>query len=402
MKVSKYIILAGLGMALFAGMSHAAQLEQLDLPTLPDAKLVTEINLPQGNILDSLAREYGPWLGISTLKQISAYIYDINPTKDAQEIIKFYDPTIAAQKWKTMVRSYENNQAAAILYNEQNGMLIIQIDAPSQNDRQATIVRIFGQMDPSKVSNPEGKLPDLFKRVVEGSTTGTTGSNGNNSSLRGASKIPTGQPISVPPSEKLHIKSTRSDIKAHVLGRTTAEIRLASRTDDPGELMRVEDRLVLALTPKLPVSEMLLPGAVPLFLEPTEGSVDLICGPGTDDRPVKLSIVSTSAPVTIEAFPLISGTHSIKSVSAEVNMQFSAVQGGVLSVEVTGKDLTVILPKDASARIQASATSGKVDNQTGVQPQSSAPDHMTIQMGSGKADITLRAINGDVRIKSSN
>lgn len=390
MKVSPYIILAGMALSLVTGAVSAAQLEQLDLPALPNAKLVTVINLPQGNILDSLAKEYGPWLGISAIRQISAFIYNISPSKDAQDILKFYDPTIAAQNWTTMVRSLDNNRAAAILFNEANGMLIIQIDPPAKNNRQATIVRIFGKMDPSKVANPEGKLPGLFRRVLEGAVPEAT-----NNDVRGTSKIPAGQPISVPPSARLHIKSTRSEIKARVLDRATTEIRLASRADDTGELIRIEDRLVLALTPKLLVSELVLPGTVPLLLELTDGSLDL----SFDDKPVKLSIVATSAPVTLTAFPLISGVHSIKSVGGEVHVDLASAQGGALNVEVTGKGLTVTLPRDASARIRASATSGRIDNLTGVQPKDSASDRLDLQLGEGKADLTLRAVGGDIRIK---
>jgi hypothetical protein len=397
MKVSRYIILAAMALALSTVVCSAAPLEQIDVPALPDAKLATEINLPQGSILDSLTKEYGPWLGISDLKQISAFIYDINPAKDARDIMAFYDPTITAQDWKTMVRSVDSGQAVGIFYNEHRGMLIIQIDAPNKSERQATVIRIFARMDPSKISNAEGKLPDLFKKVIKGSVPEATASD-----VQAASKIPTDQPISVPPSQRLHIKSTRSDIKARVLDRATAEIRLASHVDDPGELIRIEERLILALTPKLPVSEIILPGTVPVLLEPTEGSLDVSCGPGASDRPIRLGIVATGAPVTVEGFPLISGTHTIKSIGGPVQIDFASVQGGVLNVEVTGKDLVVNLPKDASALISATATSGAIENLTGVQAQNPGPDHISLQLGTGKADMILRVVNGTIRIKYSN
>ena len=394
MKVSKYIILAATALAFYAGVCSAAPLEKIDVPALADAKLATEINLPQGSILDSLTKEYGPWLGISDLKQISALIYDIDAAKDARAILGFYDPTISAQDWKTMVRSLNDGQAVAILYNERRGMLIIQIDPPSKSKRQATVIRIFAQMDPSKISNAEGKLPDLFKKVIQGSVPEVASSD-----VQAASKIPTDQPISVPPSQRLHIKSTRSDIKARVLDRSTAEIRLASRVDDPGELIRIEERLILALTPKLPVSEIILPGTVPVLLEPTEGSLDVSCGPGAADRPVRLGIVATGAPVTIEGFPLISGRHTVKSIGGPVSLDFSTIQGGVLNVEVTGKDLVVNVPRDASALISATATSGSIENLTGVQAQNPGPDHISLQLGTGKADMILRVVNGAIRIR---
>jgi hypothetical protein len=372
----------------------ASPTENLGLPTLPDATLVTEISLSPGNLLDALARDYGPWLGFSSLRQVNAFIYNINPTRSSQEIFGFYGPAIAQQNWKTMVKSFDKGRALAVLYNEQNGMLIINIEPPGREDRQATIVRIFGKMDPTKVANPEMKLPDLFKRVVESAAPGSTGAD-----VRGASRIPTGQPISVPPSSRLHVKSTRSEIRAQVFDRTTVEVRLASRSDDPGELVRIEDRLVLALTPKLAVSELILPGAVPILLELTEGSLTLSCGPGPNDRPVRLNVASTGAGVTLDAFPLISGTHMVKSVGGEVRIALSAAQGGVLTAEVTGRDLTVAIPKNASARVTATVTSGRIDNLTGVQPQDSGPDRMSLQFGAGKAEIALRAINGRICIR---
>lgn len=400
MKMKTPIILA-IGVVIVSAMSMSAppavagSMESLGLPTLPDATLVTEINVPPGNLLDALARDYGPWLGFSSLRQVNAFIYGINLTRSSQEIYGFYDPTITQQNWKTMVKSFDKGRALAVLYNEQNGMLIINIEPPSREDRHATIVRIFGTMDPTRVANPEQKLPDLFKRVVESAVPDSTGGN-----VRGASRIPTGQPISVPPSDRLHIRSTRSEIKAQVFDRSTVEVRLPSRADDAGELVRIEDRLVLALTPKLAVSEIILPGAVPILLEPTEGSLTLSCGPGQNDRPVRLNVASTGAAVTLRGFPLLSGTHVVKSVGGEVGITLSTAQAGVLTAEVTGRDLTLAVPRNASARVTATVTSGRIDNLTGVQPQDSGPDRMSLLFGTGKAEITLRAVNGRIRITS--
>lgn len=395
MKAHPEILAVLVLIAAIAGSSVAdpSPLEKLGLPALPDATLVTEIDLPPGNLLDALARDYGPWLGFTSLRQVKGLIYDINRTRSSQEIYRFLDPTIARQNWKTMVRSFNNNKAVAVLYNEQSGMLIINIEPPGE-DRQATIIRIFGTMDPTKVANPERRLPDLFRQVIQSAIPGATGA-----SVLGASRMPIGQPISVPPSRTLHVKTARSAINAQIFDRPTVEIRLTSRTDDPGELVRVEDRLVLALTPKLDISEMFLPGPFPILLELTEGSLDLSCGPGPNDRPSRLSISSTSALVNIQSLPLISGTHTVKSVGGEVRMALSAVLGGVLSVEVTGKNLTFSVPKVGSARIQAFTTSGRIENQTGLPPEESGPDHLGLKIGSGVADITLRAINGNIVVK---
>ena len=370
-------------------------MQKLGLPTLPDATLVTQIEIPPGNLLDGLARDYGPWLGITSLSQVTGLVYDINRTRGSQDIYGLLGPAVAQQNWKTMVLSFSNNKAVAVLYNEQSGMLIVNIDAPGE-ERQATIIRFFGTIDPTKVANPKRRLPDLFRQVIQSAIPGATGA-----SVLGASRIPIGQPISVAPSRTLHVQTTRSAVNAQIFDRPTVEIRLTSRTDDPGELVRVEDRLVLALTPKLDVSEMFLPGPFPILLELTEGSLDLSCGPGPNDRPSRLNISSTGTLVNVQSLPLISGTHTVKSVGGEVRMSLSAVLGGVLSVEVTGKNLTFSLPKVGSARIQAFTTSGRIENQTGLPPEESGPDHLGLKIGSGVADITLRAINGNIVVTCS-
>jgi hypothetical protein len=394
MKVRIGIILVCGVVALLANVCGAAQLLQMDIPRLPDSKLVTEINLPEGAILDSLAREYGQWLGMSDLKQISATMYSIAPKTNSADVLGFYDTFIAAQNWKTVVRSLENKSGAAILYNEKNGMLIIQVDPPGKADRQATVVRIFGVMDPSKMSNPEVRLPGLFQRVVEGSKPDASAP-----VQPGSMRIPADQPIAIPPSGRLDVKSTRSDINARLVGRNTAKLSVADGMNDTGELTRVDDRLVLTLSPKLPVAELSLPCAVPVLLEPTEGSLLVTFSSNPDSLPARLSVVSTGAPVTIDGLPLISGTHSVKSLGGEVNVRLSAAQGGVLNVETTGKNLTINLPRNSSAVVEASVTAGHIENQTGVQPDHPSADRIGLKFGAGNAKVTLKAVSGDLKIR---
>ncbi len=331
---------------------------------------------------------------------MSNVTYAIAPAVKADQVFKFYEPPITKQGWKTISRDFSENSLTAILFNEKKGLLYMNVNRPGAGDRELTLMRVFGKVDPSKAVTPSQR--PLAETSAPGS--GPT----DHAKLFGAqagiyqqaaSRIPTGQPIAIPPSQKLHIRAARSEIRARVLSQNTAEVRLASRTGDPGELMRIGERLVLTLTPELAVQEIILPHPVALLLELTEGSLTLSCGPGPDDRPARLSVVATGAPVTLELLPLISGMHTVKSIGGEVRIVFSTVQGGILDVEVTGKDLTAALPRDASATLRVSAPSGKIENLTGVQPQEVTADRIGLQMGAGKADISLRAINGTVCIK---
>ena len=388
-------LVVGIVLALAARASADSQeglLEELGLPALPGAKLLTQRSLPSGKLLDDIIEVYGPLLGLSDVRHVSIVTYAIEPAAEARQVFKFYEPTMSEQDWKTMFCDFEDNSATIILVNEKKGMLYMDIDSPGGADRELTLMKVFGKLDPSKVASPGGKLPDQIKTVVRNALP-----NRAPGSVQVASRIPTGQPISIPPSEKLHIRSTRSEIRASVVDRNTAEIQLAFRADDPGELLRVDERLVLALTPKLAVTEVILPSTIPLLIELTEGSLDLSCEPG--GPPVKLSVVSTGAPVVLESFPLTSGIHTVKAIGGQARITLSAVQGGVLEVEVTGGDLILTLPRDSSAALDATVLSGKIQNFTGVEPVSETSDHASLRLGDGKAEISLRAIGGTVCIK---
>lgn len=397
MKVKLYVLMAAWIMLTLAAMTPAIAepaarnlLEELQLPEFPGSKLLTEINLPAGKLLDSLAKEFGPWLGLSEIKQVSVLVYSIEQDAMPQEVLKFYEPSIAKKEWKTMVRSFAKDQGLAILFNEKLGMLVMSVDPPSRREREMTLIRIQGLMDPSRIADPDKRLPGLIGKMVESAADG--------GSPQSAATIPIGRPISVPPSEKLHVKATRSDVKARMANGNTAEVRMNSRTDDAGELVRIDERLVLALPPKADVEEIILPAAVPILLELTDGSLELLGGP---DAPAKLNIVSTGAPVDVLSFPLVSGSHNIKVMGGAVNVSLSQVSGGALEIEATGKDIMLEIPVGSSARITATATSGKIRNLSGVEPSQASDDTASLQFGAGKAEISLRAVNGNVCIKTT-
>lgn len=403
MKTKSLILLIAVlmlaGQTLWAARSSL--METLGLPIFPGAKLVTEGSLSAGQLLNDILSAYGPILGLHDVERVSNARYALDPQTESLKVFKFYEPAISERGWKkTFKENLEEKNITAVFFNEGMGLLYLDIDPPGTGDREFTVMRVFGKVDPSKALRQQ-KEADAAGAASPGTAQLTGGGNmpQQSSNYQFESRIPTGQPISLPPSQRLHVKFATSDIRARITDRNTAEISLQQQSQDPGELQRLGERLVLAVTPKVGVDEVLLPSNVPLLIELTEGSLTLTTGPNPSDRPVKLSIISTGAPVTLQSFPLVSGVHMIKSLGGEVDILFSVVEGGALDVEVTGKALTVVMPRNSSANLDAFASSGKIENLTGIQPEESADNHIKFRMGAGKALITLRAINGTVCIK---
>ena len=406
MKTKSLILIITIAVIVAAGQVLGADrpkglMENLGLPIYPGAKLVTEVTLSAGQLVDEILSAFGPRLGLHDVERVGIARYSLDPKTDSSDIFKSFEPAISEHGWKKNSTELEDKNITAVFFNEGMGLLYLDIDPPGAGDRELTVMRVFGKVDPSKAvpvqkqvapAAPQadamlvGTGPQALPREVE-------------SYRQLESRIPVSQPISLPPSQRLHVKFATSDIRARITDRNTAEISLQQQSKDPGELQRLGERLVLAVTPKVGVDEVLLPSNVPLLIELTEGSLTLTTGPNPADRPVKLSIISIGAPVTLQSFPLVSGVHMIKSLGGEVDIIFSIVEGGALDVEVTGKALTVVVPRNSSANLDAFASSGKIENLTGLQPEESADNHMKFRMGAGKADITLRAINGTVCIK---
>lgn len=383
---------------ILSGVMAASQrtlLDETGLPLMPGSKVMMEANIPPGKLMDSIAKEYGSWLGLSDLKQVGIITLSLDPNAPVKQILRFYEPYIAEPTWNTIAKSLDNNSAMAIVYNEKRGMLVINIDPPGKNDRQLTIVRVLGILDPAKIARSERSLPDRIRQWISGPF-GPAGESGLPETV---ARIQGGKPISVPPAKWLQIKTLRSDIKASVKSQNTVTIYVNDKDNDYGELVRTNTGLVISTSPQLLVDSIQLPSTTPVILQITEGSLIYAGGINPNDRPSNMDIIATSAPVTLDGFPLISGVHTIKSVGGDVDVSFSQVTGGRLEVDVTGNDLALTIPANASAVIEASVTSGKVQNLTGLQPVKSSSGFLSLKMGDGKAAISLQAVNGTISIK---
>lgn len=384
-----------LASALLGAPKKKGLLEELGLPPIPGAKLVDEVNVTPGKLLDDLSEEIVGRFGIEQVRQINTLT--ISTDKDAEEVFAFYEKPFADQQWNVLARAMERTgEGMGLLFNEKKGLLIVAVAGSKSDEAETTFIWIQGKINPSKFGAGEKELSEELRKMLGGFVEDGA------LDVRSRSKIPADRPISVPPSEKLVIKATKSDIAATILDRNTAEIRLGrGGPSEPGELLRVDDLLVLSLTPSLAVEEFELPGAAPIAFDLTDGSLTIKTGPKPADTPVRLSIVSTSAKITLEDFALVSGTHMIKVLGAEADLGFSRIEAGEFVISATGDDVTIGLPKEASVKVDVTVSNGKIEKLVAGETQKDEPDHLVFQMGAGKAKIAVQAVKGNVRITPS-
>lgn len=382
----KFVILAiaGILLSTFAvttacTASTSTILEDLKLPAYPGTKLDSEIDLPQGPVLDKIKQEFDPMLAMTSLKQVSVATFSIDGSVQAPELIKFYEPKLKDLKWTASVRRVERSGSAVwTLTNQQIGMLIFTVDNTNAKDRNLTIIRITGTLDAGKLKNDVAGPPQL-------------------ESFRVDPGIPTSQPIAISPSNKLDLQSLGSDINSRIWSQDSVQLTRASDSGRIGEMSRTGDgRLLIALAPRLQMDEVVIPSGLPVMIELNGGSLSLM---GAGMRSNGLSITAEDASLTIQSFALAIGKHSIKSTGKPVSVAFSEVTGGILTIEAKG-DVTLTLPKNASATIDVSAPSSGIRNQTGVNAQSSTDSSMHLKLGDGGAAITVKTSNGTVTIKN--
>lgn len=393
------VCLIGAAVSLLASSSLGAPikkglLEELSLPAIPGAKLVGEVNVTPGKLLDDLSREIVGRFGIEQVKQINTLTLSADMT--AEEVFKFYEKPFADQQWGVLARAMERSgDGMGLLFNEKKGLLIVALSGSKSGRPETTFIWIQGKINKSKFGAGEKEISDELRKMLGGFAE-------NGGAVTSKSRIPAGRPISVPPSDKLVIKATKSDLKAEILDRNTVEVSLGrGGPSDPGELLRVDDLLVLSLAPTLVVEGIALPGASPIAFDLTDGSLTITAGPKPGDRPVRLSIVSTGAKIALEDFPLVSGTHMVKVLGAEAELGFGRVESGEFVISATGDDVTIMLPKDASASVDVTVSNGRIEKLIAAENQKDEPDHLVFRMGAGKAKIAVQAVKGNVTIRPS-
>lgn len=378
--------------------SQKTLLDEMGLPMIPGAKVIMEANIPPGKLMDSITKEYGSWLGLSNLKEVAVVTLSVDPNAPSQKLLSYYDQVLNKPEWKTIAKSYDKNAAIAIVYSESNGMLVMNIDPPGKKDRQFTIVRILAKMDPSRLAGSQETLPDRIRQWIDG----PFGPEGESGLPETVARILPGRPIAVPPARWLQVKTLRSDVKAYIKPQSIIVVDAHDKNDDYGEMVRTNTGLVLSTAPQLDISSLQLPSGVPIILQITEGSLTLAGPSNSNDIIPQFDLIATSAPVTLTDYPLTSGSHKIKVINAYANVSLSKAMGGSMEISITGGDLIFELPHDASASIEAAATSGKVQNLTGVQPKKADSNYADLVIGDGKSKVSLQAVNGNIAVKIAN
>lgn len=397
MKAKLYVALtASIAFLLSVGAQAGPQgslLKELGLNEFPGSKQLTEITLPPGKLLDSIAKEFGPQLGLSDVTQASILIYRIDPSIESQRVYGFFLPGVTAQGWKSLVSSFEKDDGMAVLYNAKVGMLVFSIDAPGDRDRQMTIVRVLGKIDLNRTAE-KNNLTDRIRLWMGG---GFGPENKSVGQITSVSKLPVSQPISIPPSKWLHIKTTGSAVRAHFADQNTTELRVQSKSDDAGELVRTDEGLILVVAPGTRVQDATLPTNVQKILQLNDGSLAIQGG-----RPGQLMVTSISAPVTLDAVSMNDGELIIRASSSDVSLGFSEVKGGKLDIDAAfGSNVTLVLPKDASVRIVIDAPAANTHNLTGAEPHATG-DRTNLVLGAGGALFHVQVSKGSVTVKTAN
>jgi hypothetical protein len=359
--------------------STSTILEELKVPAYPGAKLDSEIDLPQGPVLDKIKQEFDPMLAMTTLKQVSVATFSIDSSAQATDVIKFYEPKLKDLRWTPSVRRVERSGSAVwTLTNEKIGMLIFTVDNSDATDRNLTVIRITGTLDERKLTKEVAGPPQI-------------------ESFRLDPGIPTSQPIAIAPSTKLEIQSVGSAISAHAGSPDSVQLTRSSDNARVGEMSRTGDgRLLITLAPRLQLDEIILPSTVPVIFELNGGSLSLT---GTNLNSNALGIVAENASVTLQNLALVSGKHSVKVTDQSASVSLSEVTGGIFAIDVQGGDVTLTMPKNASALLDISAAAEKTKNETGVNALSSTNSSMRLKLGDGGAAISVKS-TGTVTIKT--
>lgn len=98
----------------------------------------------------------------------------------------------------------------------------------------------------------------------------------------------------------------------------------------------------------------------------------------------------------------LSGDSTLRSVSGDVRAEFDELDGSqAVKVESTAGEVTLVMPANASAHINAQTLSGAIHSCDGDHGNSDAPGAtVDTKTGKGTATVNLRAISGDITITS--
>lgn len=128
-------------------------------------------------------------------------------------------------------------------------------------------------------------------------------------------------------------------------------------------------------------------------IETVNGDVDIEQAGGE----VKASTVNGS--LTVSG---LSSDVDLETVNGSIRAEFDALGSGQrVNAEAVNGKISLVLPSDASARVQAETVNGSIDaDDFGLKPEKGFVGRdLTGQIGDGEAKISLDTVNGSIRIK---
>lgn len=112
----------------------------------------------------------------------------------------------------------------------------------------------------------------------------------------------------------------------------------------------------------------------------------------------EVSLETVSGDARLVAGPL--AELSLSSVSGDADLRTALAPGGAIRADSVSGRLSLVLPKDASARLQVETFSGDITSPVGeVQTEEFGPGkRLSARLGGGNGEIRLESFSGDVRI----
>jgi hypothetical protein len=145
-------------------------------------------------------------------------------------------------------------------------------------------------------------------------------------------------------------------------------------------------------------------------VESMTGNIDLnVAAPWVRAKTGPGSLLVRGAPQDVDA-STIGGTLDVAS-SAILRGRFASVTGDIRYTAIPAPRslfefsdqsgvVDLLLPRDASARLELSSVTGEIANGfTQVQPAAAGPHSLRIRLGSGDAQLTVRTFRGMVRVR---
>lgn len=193
----------------------------------------------------------------------------------------------------------------------------------------------------------------------------------------------------VPASARLEVETVSASIEvAEVTGRLELE-SVSGEVDVRGDVGQADLSTVSG--------RIRFAGSTPsLAAESVSGAVRVEGANG------QLELSTVSGRLEVMAGSLERGT--LESVSGSVELSCTLAQGARLDIDSHSGNVTLDLPRDASASFEIQTFSGRIDNESGPEPQRTdrygPGERLEFSRGGGDARVTVETFSGNVRLRA--